>query len=121
MRKMQKYLFNYLNHGILQIKIFILLQTIKVILNECSRNIPIKLKNGTCVLKYCKPEDYNSKECFIDNPIIKTQYLNDIIIFGEKNFMYTDFLTFSNKEMIVVTSSFPESKKRKLFITNDSI
>jgi hypothetical protein len=88
---------------------------IRVILNECQRNIPIKLKNGSCVLKYCNPEEYNSKECIIDNPIVKTQYLNDIIIFGEVDFMYIDFLTFSSKEMIVVTSSSKSENEKRIF------
>ena len=115
MKEKQKYLFNYINHRIFHIKTFIFLQMIRVILNECQRNIPIKLKNGSCVLKYCNPEEYNSKECIIDNPIVKTQYLNDIIIFGEVDFMYIDFLTFSSKEMIVVTSSSKSENEKRIF------
>ena len=108
MKEKQKYLFNYIYYSIFHIKAFIFLQIIKVILNECFRDIPIRLKNGSCVLKYCKPEEYNSKECIIDNPIVKTQYLNDIIMFGEKYYMYIDFITFSSKDMIVVTSLSPD-------------
>jgi len=103
------------NHRIFHIKIFIFLHLTKVILNECYRDNPIKLKNGTCVLKYCKPEEYNLKECSIDNPIVKTQYLNDIIIFGEKDFMYIDFITLSSKDMIVVTSSSNEENEKRIF------
>ena len=120
MKKKQKYLFNYINHRIFHIKAFIFLQIVKIILNKCDRNNPIKLEDGSCILKYCSPEDYNLKKCVIDNPIVKTQYLNDIIIFGENNFMYTDFITFSTKEMIAVTSSFPGSEKRIFYGLNEN-
>ena len=120
MSKKQKYLFNYINNRIFHIKLFFLFQLIKVILNECYRDIPIKLKNGSCVLKYCSQVEYDSKECIIDNPIIKTQFLNDIIILGENSFMFIDFITFTTKEMIVVTSSFPGSEKRIFYGLNEN-
>ena len=120
MKKKQKYLFNYINHRIFHIKAFIFLQIVKVILNKCDRNKPIKLEDGSCDLRYCTHEDYNLGKCIIDNPIVKTQYLNDIIIFGENNFMYTDFITFSTKEMIAVTSSFPGSEKRIFYGLNEN-
>ena len=120
MKKKQKYLFNYINHRIFHIKAIIFLQIVKVILNKCDRNKPIKLEDGSCDLRYCTHEDYNLGKCVIDNPIVKTQYLNDIIIFGENNFMYTDFITFSTKEMIAVTSSFPGSEKRIFYGLNEN-
>jgi len=120
MKKKQKYLFNYINHRIFHIKAFIFLQIVKVILNKCDRNKPIKLEDGSCDLRYCTHEDYNLGKCVIDNPIVKRQYLNDIIIFGENNFMYTDFITFSTKEMIAVTSSFPGSEKRIFYGLNEN-
>ena len=115
MKEKKNNLFNYIYHRLLHIKIVIFLHLIKVILNECYRNVPIKLKNGTCVLKYCNPEEFESKECIIDNEIVKTQYLNDIIIFGEKGFMYIDFITLESKDMIIVTSSSEQENEKKIF------
>ena len=82
------------------------------ILSECNRNVPIKLSNGTCVIKYCTKNEYDSKECTLNNSIIKTQFPNNIIFVGEKMFRYLNFLTFSNGDMIFETSPFPPSNKR---------
>ena len=41
--------------------------------------------------------------------------MNDIIIFGENDFMYIDFITFSSKDMIVVTSSSNEINEKRIF------
>ena len=87
-------------------------QIIHVILDECERSKPIRLKNNNCVLQYCTEEQYNSKECVIDNSIIKTQYPNNIIFIGEQKLRYLNFITFSNGDMIFQTSSFPGNNKR---------
>ena len=66
-----------INHS----KIFILLYfllLINPIKNECDKTTPI-LKDGFCLLKYCTEEEYKNEICKIDNKIIKTQWLNNII------------------------------------------
>ena len=63
------------------INIFIFFQIIKTILSECDKSIPILTKNG-CELKYCTSEQFTSKQCQINNTIIKTQWLTNIIILG---------------------------------------
>jgi len=84
-------------------------------LNECDIDTPIRLSNGTCVLKYCTKEEYDSEECTINNTIIKTQFPNEIIIIGEEQFRYINFLTLSNGDMIIETSPFPTNNKRIFF------
>ena len=51
---------------------------------KCSFNKPI-LKDGTCQLIYCTPEEYKSGICLIYNPIVKTQWLNNFHIFSDES------------------------------------
>ena len=81
------------------------------ILNECDRKTPIKLNDDSCVMKYCTKEEYESDECILDNPIIKTQYPNNIINVGQVSFRYLNFIKFSNGDMIFGTSSYPANNK----------
>ena len=110
------YLFKIFNINI--ILFFLLLQTIlNEVLNECDRETPIKLKNDSCVMKYCTKDEYKSEECILDNPIIKAQFPNNIIIFGDFSFRYLNFLQFSNGDMIFETSPFPAypSTNKRIF------
>ena len=93
-------------------KIVFFFHLLKIIMNECERDTPIRLSNDTCVLKYCSKEEYNSGECTINNTIIKTQFPNKIIIIGEEKFRYINFVTLSNGDMIIETSPFPANNKR---------
>ena len=86
-----------------------------IVLNECDRDTPIRLKNGSCVMKYCTKEEYESEECILDNPIIKTQFLNNLMNLGEMCFRYLNFIQFSNGDLILETSPFPPNKKRIFF------
>jgi len=88
---------------------FLLFQTA---LNECERENPIKLDNDSCVMKYCTKDEYKSEECILDNPIIKVQFPNNLIILGDFSFRYLNFLKFSNGDMIFETSAFPSKNKR---------
>ena len=44
---------------------------------ECPLEQPI-LKSGNCTLEFCSKEQFASKYCIINNPIIKEQWLNNI-------------------------------------------
>ena len=67
------------------IQIFLFFSIIKSSLTECSRDEPI-LENGSCKLEYCSDSDFESRKYIINNSIIKTQWLNNIIII-EINFI----------------------------------
>ena len=81
--------------------------------NECQREYPIKI--GTeCLSKKCSQEQFDLGECIISNSIIKTQWLNNIIIIGDKDFRYINFMTTSKGEMIINSVSYP-SKNYSIF------
>ena len=83
--------------------------------NECDRNAPILLSDGTCTLKYCSDEEYENNVCTISNEIIKTQWLTNIIKIGDKDFRYVNFATYSNGDMIVETTAYPGNKYRYFY------
>ena len=111
MKRQDKLLKNLFDFQIINIILFFLLFHI-ITMEDCEKEFPIKLSNGECVLQYCTKEDYESKECTINNTIIRTQFPNNIIIVGEITFRYLNFMTFSNKDMVFETSSYPMNNKR---------
>ena len=83
------------------INIFIfLLNTYEIISSECPESTPI-LKNNNCEFTYCTESEFNSNYCSVNNTKIKTQWLTNIIIFGDNWARYINFATFSNGDFIV--------------------
>ena len=106
-----------LKFSINKVLLFALLFTI--IYNECDRSVPIKISNGSCVLTFCTVEEFNNKECIIDNQIVKTQYLNNIIILYEygslteySDIPKIDITKYSNGDIVLLSIS---SQERKFF------
>ena len=109
--------FNYQNYPknyIFLIKIFLfsfILHKFKSEEINCPTNKPI-LKSGQCKLEYCTKQQFSSSECKIANPIIETQWLNNIILFGANTSRYLTFGSFSNGDMIVEATCYPKSPNR---------
>ena len=91
-------------------KIIILFQFVIGELYGCEINKPF-LKGASCV-NYCSELELKEKSCKIDNDIVKTQFLNNIIWIGEENYRYVNFAMFSNGDMIIETTNIPGTKKR---------
>ena len=94
-------------------KIIILFQIVIHELNGCEINEPF-LKGTSCV-NYCSELELKEKVCKIDNDIVKTQFLNNIIWIGEENYRYINFALFSNGDMIIETTNNPGTTKRIFF------
>ena len=105
------------------ISIFVLLNiiiSINLIIcesKECQRELPIKI-GEECFSLNCSKLQFEIGECIISNPIIRTQWLNNIILVGEKDFRYISFTTTSSGEMILTTSSYPVNRNRIYFAIN---
>ena len=82
--------------------------------NECNKSYPI-LKEEQCVLINCLEEQYNERICIKNNSIIKTQWLNNIIQVGVRNYRYLNFITTSNNETFFETSAHPDTNERIFF------
>ena len=77
---------------------------------ECPRDKPFLISGN------CEPtNNSNSSECIIANPIIKTQWLNNIRTIGEFKFRYINFASFEENDMIVETTRYPASNRRILY------
>ena len=86
--------------------IFIIIITNSVT-NYCpDKNKPIFDTNSkSCVLKYCSESDFSNNICIVDNDIIATQWLNNIIDFGVPNCKYTKSASFSNYDMVFFSAA----------------
>ena len=100
-------------------KLFFLFQLYKCIDINCNKSYPI-LKENKCVLTYCSEEQFNTSTCIINNQIIKTQWLTNIMKISDKNFRYVSPFLTENKDLIILTTSVSGTSERKYFgITND--
>ena len=104
----------YINiFNILFLLLFIF-QIIKSQNSECGKNEPFFKSNG-CTSEPCSKEEFNSKDCIISNKIIKTQWLNNIILIGGSGFRYLYFASYSNGDMIIGITSNPIQPERIFF------
>ena len=76
---------------------------------ECEKSTPIKLNDNNCYLKYCTKEEFDQGKCVIDNSIIKTQWLTNIINVGSKTFRFINFAISSKNELYLHTTAYPYS------------
>ena len=87
--------------------------------SECGKNEPFLTSKG-CSSEFCSKERINSKDCIINNAIIKTQWLNNIILIGGSGFRYIYFANDSNGGMVIGTTSNPIQPERIFFgLTTD--
>ena len=94
------------------LKIIYFLQIIKIYKFTCDKKSPF-LKEGTCVTS-CPIEEFN-KSCILENEIIKTQWINNIIYLTDIVFPYINMVTTENEDLLILVSEFPGSNKRVLY------
>ena len=70
---------------------------------NCPKDRPIK-KNNVCVLEYCTYRDYFNRRCLVDNPIIKSQWINDLRTLGSKDFRHLSVSLNSDDDLILESS-----------------
>ena len=93
---------------------FFLFNLISCEIDECPRETPIK-KGNECLSTYCSELQFESKDCIISNSIIKTQWLNNIILVGEKDFRFVNLISSLNGELLLSTSSSFPNRDRIYF------
>ena len=87
---------------------------IKSEITECPRETPILISNN-CYMQYCDKNNISSEQCIIKNEIVKTQWLNNIIIIGDIYFRYINFGIYSNGDMVIGTTVYPGNTARKFY------
>ena len=80
----------------------------------CDKTQPI-LKENTCGSFYCTEEEYISTTCKINNDIIKTQWLTNIIEISDINNRYVHPFLTSNNDLIIQTTSTLGTGDRKFY------
>ena len=85
-------------------------------LSRCNKDNPL-LKEEGCISS-CTTDEINNGKCLIENEIIKTQWLNNIIYIGDKGSLYINVISSDYNNLYVLSSSFPQSNLRNLFILN---
>ena len=95
------------------INFLFLFQIIIPMLHGCQVDRPF-LKNNSCI-EYCSERELKEKSCIIDNDILNTQFLNNIIWIGDTNFRYVNMVSYSSKDMVIETTSKPGNSKRMFF------
>ena len=100
-------------------KIFLFLQLLHYCLFEkCSNRDRPFLLNNECV-QSCEEDDINSNTCSLDNEIIKTQYLNNIIYINENKIVYIEIDVSENSNLYYILSTYPKSNTRVFYIINN--
>lgn len=99
----------FFQNFIIKINLFILIIK-NVIQKECEISKPIKMTDNNCYLIYCTKEQFDRKECIINNPIIKTQWLTNIINTGINQFRFINFALSSNNDLYLHMTSYPTSQ-----------
>ena len=94
--------------------IFIVIYQIKSEITECPREFPILISNE-CKLEYCNKTQFDSNYCQIKNSTIKTQWLNNIIKFGDITYRYINVASYSNGDIVFETTCIPASTKRMFY------
>ena len=82
-----------------------------VFLKDWNKTQPI-LKENNCQLIYCEQSKFNTNECSINNTIIKTQWLNNIIRISEDYFRYINVVSNRNGDIFIETSPVTEGHNR---------
>ena len=77
---------------------------------ECPKDLPIKY-NNICQLKYCTEYEYINNNCIISNSLIKTQWLNNVILIGDISFKYINPLLDFNNNLIIFSSPYDDLSK----------
>ena len=106
--------FKELYFKILKISLFFNLM-IYSITNECPKESPIiKNNDNNCTSIYCSELQFNSGECKINNRIVKTQWLNNIIKFENTN-GDINLIKNYNEEKIIFSTTLSNKKERIIF------
>ena len=93
---------SFRNSFYFSLRLFLIFSLIDSTLNLCDRENPILLNNGTCVSIPCLSNQSSLGECTVNNEIIKTQWLNNIIILGNAQSNYIKFAEYSNEDLVIL-------------------
>ena len=86
--------------------------------SKCNRDLPILKNNNKCELEYCSKENFNKVKCEVNNEIIKTQWLTQIINIGGLKYRYINIVSYPSGDMVLLTTSNPAENTRIFYGIN---
>ena len=96
-------------------KLIIWFNIIKIC-NLCETNTPF-LKDGVCYGS-CTVEEIKEGNCEVENDIIKTQWIDNIVYLTNTCFNYINMVTTKNDDLIILMSQYPASNIRFFYGLN---
>ena len=89
---------------------------------ECPKLKPIKYNNEDCMVRYCTEEEYKNQTCIISNDTAKTQWINNILIYGEKDQLINNIAIINNGTEIIFSSYYEKEEKNSIiyYYTSDN-
>ena len=105
--------------SIIFFKIILFLKVFKYVkLSKCEEKDKPFLKEEECY-PTCTIEEINDNLCKLENDIIKNQWLNNIINFGEISCSYINVATSEKNDLFCLSSCYPQSNSRTFYILNN--
>ena len=90
-----------------------------IIISDCiaerctDRNNPYLVNDN-----YCSNVCESGNSCQIDNEIIKTQFINNLIYLDEVGFVYSSIVISEKNNLYLLSSQYPETNQRILYLLN---
>ena len=76
--------------------------------NQCDKETPIRKSDNNCYITYCTEIEFQNGNCIIDNPIIKTQWLNKLIYLGDYIIDVMSVIEMPNNNIFFLSSLFDQ-------------
>ena len=97
-------------------EIYFFYLTIKLSIQlECDKSTPIKKQDNKCYLIYCSKEEFENETCTVNNTIVKTQWLTDIINVGGNTYRYVNLALSSKNDLFLHTTANPSKNENCFF------
>ena len=101
------------------LKLVLILQILASFNMETCTNRNSPLLKGTNCLNTCSQSDIQSEVCKVDNEIIKTQWLNNIIYITPEDYRYINIALSESNSIYIIVSSWHENNERYLYILDN--
>ena len=78
--------------------------------NQCDKETPIRKKSdNNCYNIYCTEIEFQNGDCIIDNPIIKTQWLNKLFYLGDNIINILTVIEMPNNNVFFLSSKWEDN------------
>ena len=101
------------------LKLVLILQILASFNMDTCTNRDSPLLKGTNCLNTCSQSDILSQVCKVDNEIIRTQWLNNIIYISPEDYRYINIALSESNSIYIIVSSWHGSNERYLYILDN--